>query len=311
MDGHQTGGVANHHHTKGASMTDSQHAAEYVAARTVLLDALDVLIEHRAALIVVGAQAVYARTGGAGLVTAPYTDDGDLAIDVTRLAARPGLEQLMTDAHFRLKTTEAGGGGFQPGQWERDVIVDGQTYTPQVDLIVPRDTLPGRRDQRGARLADHGARAAMRTHGLEAAVVDNDPMVFTGVAHGDDRSLRINVAGAAALTVAKIHKIGDRLADTARPDRQTDKDAADLYRLIRATPIGVMIERLSFLRGNPTSGATVIEALDQLPELFGRPRSPGVQMAVRAAATDVGEATVIAQLTNYTQALITGVGSTP
>ena len=67
-------------------------AAEYVAARTALLDALDVLVDHRDALVVVGAQAVYARTAGAGLVTAPYTDDGDLAIDVKPWHRGQGLK---------------------------------------------------------------------------------------------------------------------------------------------------------------------------------------------------------------------------
>jgi len=282
-------------------------APEYIAARSALLDALDVLVEHRSALVVVGAQAVYARTGGAGLVTAPYTDDGDLAIDVTRLAPRPGLGVLMEDAAFRLKISVAGGGGFQPGQWERDVIIDGKTYTPQVDLIVPRDTLPGRRDQRGARLGEHGDRAAMRTHGLEAAVVDNDPMVFVGMAVGDDRSIPVNVAGSAALLVAKLHKLGDRVADTARPDRQADKDAADFFRLIRATPSAVMAERLGHLRLDPGAGQTVEEALQLLSDLFGGARSPGVQMATRAVATDVAEATVAAQLTAYVQTISTAL----
>ncbi len=144
----------------------------------------------------------------------------------------------------------------------------------------------------------------MRSHGLEAAVVENDPMVVGGLAVGDSRSLTVNVAGSAALLVAKLHKIGDRVADTSRPDRQTDKDAADLYRLILVTPVAVMSERLDGLRGHPVAGKTVEEALMKLPELFGRPRSPGVAMAVRSVATDIREDTVISQLTAYSSALI-------
>jgi hypothetical protein len=186
-------------------------------------------------------------------------------------------------------------------------VIEGVTYSPQVDLIVPRDTLPGGRNRRGARLSDHGNRAAMRTHGLEAAVIDNDPMVFTGMADGDDRSVTVNVAGSAALVVAKLHKLGDRLADAGRPDRQADKDAADLYRLVRATPVSFVVERLESLRSDPTAGPTVEEALEILPKLFGRPRSPGVQMAVRAVATDIDEATVVAQLNGYIQAISTAL----
>jgi hypothetical protein len=284
-------------------VTESEFAPEYVAARSALLDALDVLFEHRDALVVVGAQAVYARTTGAGLVTSPYTDDGDLAVDVRKLGPRPGLEELMREAKFSLKTAAAGT-GIQPGQWERTVILDGRTFTPQIDLIVPSDTLPGTSQHRGARLPDHGKRATMRTHGLEAAVLDNDPLIFEGLAPGDTRSVMVNVAGVAALMVAKLHKLSDRIADTGRPDRQTDKDASDLYRLLRVTPAAVMGERLEWLQQQPVAQTAVQEALARLPELFGRPRSPGVIMAVHALQTDVTEAIVTAQLTNYTRNLL-------
>ena len=303
MDGEQPRFMAaGRSDLNAALVTAPEVALEYIAARCALLDALDVLVDHRDALVVVGAQAVYARTGAAGLVSSPYTDDGDLAIDVTKLLPQPGLEALMTAGNFRLRSAPAGD-GFQPGQWECDVMLDGRTFTPQVDLIVPRDTLPGSPTRRGARLPEHGPRAAMRTHGLEAAVVDNDPMVFQGLAPGDSRAVSVNVAGVAALLVAKLHKINDRVADTSRPDRQADKDAADLYRIIRVTPASVMADRLDWLRRSPIAEAAVTEALEQLPALFGRIRSPGVQMAVRALQTDIAEATVTEQLINYTRVL--------
>jgi hypothetical protein len=47
----------------------------YVAARRVLLDALDALRPHRNALVVVGAQAIYLRTGAGDIGIAPYTTD--------------------------------------------------------------------------------------------------------------------------------------------------------------------------------------------------------------------------------------------
>lgn len=58
----------------------------YVAARRVLLDALEDLAEHRDAIVVVGAQAVYLRTGPANVGVAEYTTDGDLAVASDRLA---------------------------------------------------------------------------------------------------------------------------------------------------------------------------------------------------------------------------------
>jgi len=63
----------------------------YVAARRVLLDALEALTAHRAAIIVAGAQAVYLRTSLTDLGIAPYTTDGDLALDPTLLGGEPAL----------------------------------------------------------------------------------------------------------------------------------------------------------------------------------------------------------------------------
>ena len=53
----------------------------YVMARRVLLDVLGALGDHRDAIVLVGAQAVYLRVGDADLAITPYTTDGDLVID--------------------------------------------------------------------------------------------------------------------------------------------------------------------------------------------------------------------------------------
>lgn len=53
-------------------------------ARRVLLDALDALGSHREALVLVGAHAVYLRVDEADLAVAPFTTDGDLAIEPAR-----------------------------------------------------------------------------------------------------------------------------------------------------------------------------------------------------------------------------------
>ena len=53
----------------------------YVAAREVLLDALDALGEQREALILAGAQAIYIHTGAADLAVAEFTTDGDLVVN--------------------------------------------------------------------------------------------------------------------------------------------------------------------------------------------------------------------------------------
>lgn len=66
-------------------MTD--RAPEYVAARKVLLDVLEALGSQREAVIVVGAQAIYMRSGDGDITGyAPYTTDADLALAPSRIA---------------------------------------------------------------------------------------------------------------------------------------------------------------------------------------------------------------------------------
>jgi hypothetical protein len=50
----------------------------------------------------------------------------------------------------------------------------------------------------------------------------------------DDPRFEIKVAGPAALLVAKLHKIAERVDE---PDRAVDKDALDVLRVLRAVPI--------------------------------------------------------------------------
>lgn len=91
----------------------------YVAARTVLLDALEALGSQRDATIVVGAQAIYMRTGEADLPVAPYTTDADLALAPGDLADEPHLEDLLGGAEFSQE-------GQQPGSWVKSVPVGGR-----------------------------------------------------------------------------------------------------------------------------------------------------------------------------------------
>ena len=80
-------------------------APEYVAARRVLLDALEALTYHLPSLILVGAQAVYHHTGDADLNVPLMTTDADLAIDTRGLADVPEtpakviINEYMSVAH--------------------------------------------------------------------------------------------------------------------------------------------------------------------------------------------------------------------
>lgn len=139
----------------------------YVAARRVLLDALQALSAHRDALVVCGAQAVYLQTGGNHLAVAPYTTDGDVAIDPAQLREDPLLESAMGEAGFQLALYD---GHVEPGIWHARTTVEDNEIVVPVDLIVPEGAATGG-GRRGARLGVHGPRAARRALGLDAADV--------------------------------------------------------------------------------------------------------------------------------------------
>lgn len=284
-------------------MTASTPEPEYVAARRVLLDALEALSEHRDALVLVGAQAVYLRTGDLLPGYQPYTTDGELAVDPERLGPRPGLDEAMRAAGFRLRGESTG--APEPGVWEARGGPDSGGPLVPVDLIVPeRVAPPGGR--RAARLGGvHGRRAARRASGLEAALVDATPIAVPAL--GDDRRapITVAVAGVGALLVAKAHKIADRLG---RPDRLNDKDAGDVYRLLAATPPSAMTTVLRRLSDDDRSRDATRAALAAVDALFATPRAPGVEMATRALAGVLPADTVRAVCAAYVDRLLADLG---
>lgn len=284
----------------------------YVAARRVLLDALEALAEHKQAIIVAGAQAVYLRTseGERGIAPhttdgdlvigiAPFTTDGDLAIDPAVLGDEPQLETAMRAAHFTRSLTE-------PGIWLATTTVEGTELTIPIDLIVPEGVAPpgGRR---GARLGPHGDRAARRAVGLEAALVDHSPMTAPALEPSDTRQFEVEVAGVAAMFVAKAHKIHDRLQSN-RPGRAEDKDAADVYRLMQTTSPNDVAATLADLRMHEVAGPVTEAAIGYLVELFGRRNGQGVRMAGQALRVAIPEAQVVTLSTDYIGRLTVALG---
>lgn len=257
----------------------------YVIARRVLLDALGALADHRSAFILIGAQAVYARTGSADfdLSVAPFTSDADLAIDPRRLAVAPRIEQAMVTAGFRLSA--------ESGIWIATAAVDGVPAEIPVDLLVP-EALAGA-GRRAARLPDHGRNAARRTPGLEAALVDCTVLELPSLEPKvDERVVAVPVAGVAALLVAKAFKIHERVRDAQQghPHRLKPKDAGDVIRLMRAAAPRSVGLRLREIGDDAVAGASVRTGVEYLHRLFARRRSPGVELAVVAlhgAAPDV------------------------
>lgn len=273
----------------------------YVEARRVLLDALFALDTHRDAVVVAGAQAIYLRTGESDLSVAPYTSDGDLAINPILLAERePVLSAAMESAGFRLATQNAG--GFEPGIWVMQTTVNGQEVSIPIDLIVPAGASSSA-SRRGARLGLHGNLAARNIRGLEAVLIDHSPLVVNALDPNDSRFITTEVAGVASLLVAKAHKVQDRLSQgVAR--RIDDKDAADMIRIMQTTPaqeIGVKFR--SFIE-DEIAGQPTIDAIQYLQILFGRRNSTGTEMAARALNLAISADTVGVIATNYIAALL-------
>jgi len=277
-----------------------------IAARRVLLDALDALEAHLDALILVGAQALYLRTEDAGtdLVVAAYTSDGDLAVDLSGLADEPHLEQALAQANFTLRRADSG--GLEPGVWVRTTTVDGLNFEVPVDLLVPSSQVTGSR--RSAAPPPHERIAARRIDGLDAALVDHTPMDLRALEAGDPRVHSIAVAGPAALLVSKAHKIEDRLAADAagRPDRlKRGKDAADVFRLMRTQDPEDLGRRLAELSEHPTVGTSVSTALTYLDRRFRAPRAAGTALAAQTLTGAVPDNEVRDLCVAWTAALLT------
>ena len=236
-----------------------------VEARAALLDAVAALEAHKASVILIGAQAIYLRTGNATFALAEATKDSDLAIDTRELGEDPLLEEAMTNAGFILNPVSQ-----QPGAWMSPNGIP-------VDLMVP-EHLAGSGSRRGVRIPPHSKHSARRAAGLEAAIIDRSPMTVDSL-DGDGRSAVINVAGSAALLVAKLHKLGERV-DT--PDRLNDKDAHDIYRLLVATETPDLAETIQRLHADEISQVATTQALGYLEQLFASADALGATMAGRA-----------------------------
>jgi hypothetical protein len=239
-------------------------AREYVLARRALLDTLEALGGQRDAVILCGAQAIYVHTGEEDLAVSPYTTDADLALRPEVLLDKPPLKEAMEAGGLRLTD--------QPGIWQ----------TPeglQVDLLVPEKLGgPGRR---GARLGpSHGSKSARKVAGLEPVLIDNALMRIASLEAADSRSYVIAIAGAAALLVAKLFKIAERVEQG--PGRLSNKDALDVFRILRAVPTERLAETLHRLAADPLSGQVTKTGIASLRSLFSHEEAPGIRMLLAA-----------------------------
>ena len=273
----------------------------YVAARRVLLDALAALTPYGKAFIVAGAQAIYMRTGLNDIAIAPYTTDGDLALDPTLLGDDPKLETTMRTAGFELLEIKAH--QLEPGIWTKTAKIDGNELIIPVDLIVPEAAIPNNPGRRGARLGVHGNHAARRAVGLEAVLIDHDTMTISSLDPMDQRQIEVEVAGLAGLLIAKSHKIHDRIA-SGHPNRSSDKDAADVFRIMQATSPSEIGVTLSRLRQTELAREATEMGIVYIEELFGRRAGEGINMARRALRLAVPDARITTLCLYFTAQLI-------
>ena len=236
-----------------------------ISARKGLLDAVEALGPHSEAVILVGAQAIYTHVGeaGAGFAVSPFTYDADIVLDPALLGSDPKIIDAMAGVGFNLTD--------QPGLYRRE-------SGAQVDLLVPAAVGgPGRR---GARLDVHGNRAAMKVHGLEGALVSHAPREISSLVPDSDRSCVIEVAGPAALLVAKMHKISERVDDPLR--RATvDKDAFDIYRMLLAVTAAELAAEVRLLQASAVSSEVTSEAMTKFRELFGARSGLGTELVAQ------------------------------
>lgn len=242
-------------------------APEYVDARRALLDALELLGEQLDALVLVGAQAVYLHAPASIAQQETYTTDSDLAVDPDLLAEVPDVGQVLLDAGYTLRDN--------PGTfYNRDGI--------PLDIMVPAGALPPS-SRRTAPLPGQHRSTARRTVGLELALIDAAHMRLTALEPSDPRSVDLRVAGPAALIVAKLVKLEERMGGP-RPERVLTKDAADILRLLRYTDAVAIGARLRSLAVESTAAPVIETSLAFLSNQLRSRRSSLVDLAITATS---------------------------
>jgi hypothetical protein len=223
-------------------------APEYVAARRVLLDALDALASHRDNLVLVGAQAVYFHTGAGELSVPPMTTDADLALNTDRLADQPEIAAALAAGGFSA--------GSNPGHWlgAGDIAID--------IMVVPHQAGTAKKTAQGARIPPHANSVGRIAPGLEPAIIDNAVNIIASFEDDDPRTHQLRIANPAALMVAKAVKVAERELDAGRQaGRLRDKDALDMFRLLQATDTDNLAGGLHSHQREPRAARVSAEAV--------------------------------------------------
>lgn len=252
-----------------------RNGAAMLEARKALLDALEALGDHLDALVLVGAQAIYFHTSNITTVVADATRDADLAINKNKLKNSPTLEFALKESGFTL--------GDQPGRWISD-------FGTLVDIMMPEAFIPG--SNRAGGTSPHDRLSARSTVGIEGCLIDNQLKKIDSLDRQDFRSFEVSVAGPGGLLIAKLHKVGERIALASSIE---NKDAFDIYKLLLAIPVEELAERVKLISQDGFSKDSTATGLRYLDDLFAiGADAPGSKLAAEAVR-DIDDMDVIAQ----------------
>lgn len=214
-----------------------------VQACSALLDALDAGREHREAVILIGAQAIYVHTGRADIALAEATKDSDLALDTRHLANDPRIDQAMTAAGFIQDVTTG-----LPGAWINPTRVPLTWWSPKPSQAQPAASAEAPASLRTPRRR-HGALSAWR---LRSSTTRRGPSPLWARATTDSAPLRWL----------------DRLLSWSRSSTSwasdarvrgalRNKDAHDIYRIFVAVAVatGSLAATMVRLLADPLAGA--------------------------------------------------------
>ncbi|MGW6403665.1 hypothetical protein [Streptomyces sp. NPDC055134] len=180
----------------------------------------------------------------------------------------------------------------QSGLWERQQRIGDRGIPIEVDLLIPHQLAPQPNTRRRTELPPHDSWATKKVPGLEDAAVDRSLMTVGTLTPGDPCRVEAHVAGPAALLVAKSIKLDERICDAAkRPDRLSNKDAGDVYRVMTTVPAPDVARAFTVLRNNPhvgdiaLQGMELLHALARLPlQALNSPSQPSPETSQRAVS---------------------------
>ena len=144
--------------------------------------------------------------------------------------------------------------------------------------MVPSGALPAS-SRRTAPLEGQNGRTARRTSGLELALRDNNTMKLRAPDPKDTRVALVKVASPAALVVAKLIKLNERISGP-KSDRILAKDASDVLRMLRYNDAAVIGSTLGRFAAQGVGSGTIETAVDFLRSQLALRTSPMVELAV-------------------------------